>query len=133
MNGLLVQPMSLPRSTTPLKSGGLIWNSLQDLKQQISEAILAEGPLCQNEARESSVEDSCIYNDREISWMHRSQLEQRLRAITDAQDRLISGTYGRCTDCGEQIGPKRLAADLTVSLCIDCQRITDGNHTFPTI
>lgn len=133
MNGLLLEPKSLPPRTLPLKHGGLIWNSLQDLKEQISESILAEGPLCQNQVRESSVEDASTRNDREIGWMHRSQLEQRLRAITDAQDRLMIGTYGRCTDCGEQISPKRLAADPAVCLCIDCQRITDGNHTFPTI
>jgi RNA polymerase-binding transcription factor DksA len=128
MNGLLVQPISLQQSTMPLKSDGLIWNSLQDLKEQISEAILAEGPLCQNQAQDSSIGDACTGNDREIGWMHRSQLEQRLLAITDAQDRLFTGTYGRCTDCGKKISPKRLAGDPAVSFCFDCQRISDGDH-----
>ena len=48
-------------------------------------------------------------------------LEERLRALNDAQDRLMDGGYGRCLECGEQINAKRLAADPALSLCLDCQ------------
>ena len=133
MNGLLVQPTWQRQSAAPSTGNGQVWNSLQDLKEKLSKLILADGPLCQNQSLESSVEDVCTSNDREIGWLRRSQLEQRLLAITDAQDRLFNGDYGRCTDCGEQISSKRLAADPAVSLCIDCQRITDGEHAFPTM
>ena len=133
MNGLLVQPTSQQRSAIPSKRNGDVWNSLQDLKEKLSKLILADGPLCQNQSRESSVEDACTGSAREIGWLHRSQLEQRLLAITDAQDRLFNGDYGRCTDCSEQISSKRLAADPAVSLCIVCQRMTDGEHAFPTM
>lgn len=133
MNGLLVQPTSQGRRAIPSKRSGDVWNSLQDLKEQLSRSILADGPLCQNQSRESSVEDACAYNAREIGWLHRSQLEKRLLAITEAQDRLFNGDYGRCTDCREKISSKRLAADPAVSLCLDCQRMTDGDHAFPTM
>lgn len=42
---------------------------------------------------------------------------QRIRA---ALDRLDEGEFGYCTDCGEEIAPKRLDLDPTVARCISC-------------
>ncbi|WP_299687499.1 TraR/DksA C4-type zinc finger protein [uncultured Tateyamaria sp.] len=36
--------------------------------------------------------------------------------------RMDDGNYGYCTDCGEQVEAKRLAADLTIPRCLDCTR-----------
>ena len=69
-------------------------------------------------------------NTRELEWLHRSHLEARLRAITEAQDRLLEGSYGKCVDCGNEIYFGRLVADPAVSLCLDCQRIADGEEPF---
>lgn len=33
--------------------------------------------------------------------------------------------YGYCTECAEEINPKRLAFDLTVTTCVDCQSLLD--------
>lgn len=42
------------------------------------------------------------------------QLEQALQRIED-------GTYGKCADCGSQIGLPRLKAKLDARLCIECK------------
>jgi DnaK suppressor protein len=58
---------------------------------------------------------------REVEYTHRELLHERLRRIDDALDRLIAGSYGRCSECGEDIEARRLSADPAVSLCYSCQ------------
>ena len=46
--------------------------------------------------------------------------QQELARIDAALARLADGTFGECLTCGEPIAPKRLHADPTVPVCIDC-------------
>lgn len=78
--------------------------------------------MCHSQALGLRESDASETNGREIEWRHRGQLEGRLRDLNDALDRLMDGGYGRCRDCGEEIGDKRLVADPAASLCITCQR-----------
>lgn len=52
--------------------------------------------------------------------------ERRRRAerqrIETALERLADGTWGLCTECGEEIAEARLDFDPTVALCIRCAR-----------
>ena len=112
------------------KPGGAIWNSLQELKEMASRELLDDGPICQNQRVERFSED---LNDRELGLRRRSLLERRLMEITNAQDRLMDERYGRCTECQEEINSKRLAADPATSLCLDCQKVADGERRFPTM
>jgi DnaK suppressor protein len=52
--------------------------------------------------------------------------EQQLQDIDQALNRLERGTYGICSDCGENIQPARLEIIPTAVLCIKCQRILDN-------
>ena len=42
------------------------------------------------------------------------------RRIEAAIARIDEGEYGFCISCGEEIAPKRLAADATITTCIAC-------------
>ena len=42
------------------------------------------------------------------------------RALIAALDRIGTGDYGYCNDCGEIIAPARLRLDPTATRCIDC-------------
>ncbi len=44
----------------------------------------------------------------------------QLREIDAALRRIDDGRYGDCQRCEETINPRRLEADPTVRLCIDC-------------
>jgi DnaK suppressor protein len=44
-----------------------------------------------------------------------------LRAIEEALDRIVHGTFGVCTDCGNDISTSRLNAVPWTHLCIDCK------------
>lgn len=45
---------------------------------------------------------------------------ERLRRIAAALERMESGDFGLCEDCGEAIALGRLEFDPAASLCIDC-------------
>ena len=130
MDGILLQTVEGLGDAPLVRSGCEIWEWLQGEKEEVAHELLAGGPLCQTAASGVQEAEAAEENSREIEWWRRGHLEARLREINDAQDRLMDGAYGLCTDCGGEIGGQRLAADPATSLCIDCQRSVKGEDTF---
>ena len=126
MDGILLQTVEGLGDAPEVGTGCEIWELLQGEKEEVAREILSEGPLCQTALSGVQEAEASEENGREIEWRHRGQLEARLREINDAQDRLMDGAYGRCTDCGAEIGSKRLAADPAACLCIICQRSAEA-------
>ena len=83
--------------------GGFIWNRLQGEREDICETLVG-----------MPGSDSDI--DREL-------LQARLRKIDDALDRLMSGSYGICFQCGQPINEIKLDTDPATSRCLDCSAI----------
>jgi RNA polymerase-binding transcription factor DksA len=126
MDGVLLQTVEALGDSPFVAGAGEMWERLQAEKEEVEREILFEGPLLQENAgglQECEPSESCV---REIEWQHRETLEGRLRALNDAQDRLIDGGYGCCLECGYQIDAKRLAADPAASLCINCQTVGEA-------
>ncbi len=48
-----------------------------------------------------------------------------LGQIRSALERIRTGTYGTCLNCGDEIAPARLAAVPWAGFCIRCQEATD--------
>lgn len=83
--------------------GGFIWNRLHGEREDICETLVGTaGP------------DSDVY---------RELLQARLRRIDDALDRLMSGSYGNCSQCGGAIKETELDTDPATSICLDCSAI----------
>ncbi len=121
MDGVLLQTVEALGGSQFIAGAGEMWELLQAEKEEVEHEILVDGPLVHDSAgglQDDAALESCI---REFEWQHRETLEERLRSLNDAQDRLVDGGYGRCLECGEQINAKRLAADPAASLCINCQ------------
>lgn len=112
----LGDPPSVARS-------GEIWQLLQDERLEVSQGLLNEEAML-GQALGPDLEASAEVAD-ELEWRHRQRLESRLRQLSEAQDRLLEGHYGRCTDCGEKISARRLAADPAAALCYPCRTATD--------
>jgi RNA polymerase-binding transcription factor len=51
------------------------------------------------------------------------------RAVLAAVDRIRSGEYGICENCGETIHPKRLEAVPWATLCVSCQTLLEHQTT----
>lgn len=48
-----------------------------------------------------------------------------LMSIDEAFSRMRNGSYGVCTNCGTEIGEKRLQAVPWTPFCIDCQELQE--------
>ena len=132
-NACFVESLAATNKPSVSAMGGQVWNRLQELKEEVTQDLLDEGPLCLSEPEEVLEERALLADSREIEWRHRSRLEARLRDITDAQDRILDGNYGKCIECGEQISSARLAADPVASLCLSCQRTLETETVFHTL
>ncbi len=63
---------------------------------------------------------------REIDYTLGENSEAVLAEIDAALGRIEAGTYGTCTNCGNEIPVERLEAYPWASLCIDCKRRDEG-------
>ena len=80
--------------------GGFVWNRLHGEREDICEALLKDSGLVSDERREL--------------------LQARLRKVDDALDRLMSGSYGNCSNCGKSIYEEKLDIDPALELCLNC-------------
>ena len=64
--------------------------------------------------------------DRELDYTLEENAEHMLAEIDAALQRIDDGSFGRCTNCGNEIAPARLEARPWATLCIDCQRTREG-------
>ncbi|HEU4433256.1 MAG TPA: TraR/DksA C4-type zinc finger protein [Pyrinomonadaceae bacterium] len=79
---------------------GFTWNNLHAEREEICKALL---------------KDHSLVGDERRNW-----LQARLRKIDDALDRLMAGSYGNCSKCGQAIDEKRLDLDPALALCLNC-------------
>ena len=79
---------------------GFVWNRLHGEREDICEALLKDTGTLVEERKEL--------------------LQARLRKVDDALDRLMAGSYGRCSGCGRSIDESRLDIDPVLGLCLDC-------------
>ena len=77
---------------------GIVWNRLHGEREEICEALLKE----ETESR-------------------RKIMQARLRRVDDALDRLMSGSYHHCSNCGNTIDEAKLEIDPAVALCRGCR------------
>ena len=67
---------------------------------------------------------------REIGFATRELLVDRVNRLLSALDRVDSGEYGTCVECGEAIAPARLRVMPEVETCVRCQENLEryGRH-----
>ena len=116
-----------------VEMNGSVWNQLQQLKEEITQELADDGPWIRIQPDASPDERPLVAEIGAIDWIHRSQLEARLRDITEAQDRLLDSNYGKCIECGDQISAARLAVDPAASLCLFCKSLTEPEHVYSTL
>ena len=94
-------------------------------REDICEALLKEArPNSQSRLQELSAEKEV---GRVADW-HSQLLKARLRKIDDALDRLMSGSYGNCVQCGRWIEDPKLEFDPAVAFCLECWQRKQTQH-----
>lgn len=105
-------------SNDALQSDGGVWYELHSEREQICEALL----------RVSSASAQPVDLPPDTS-VRDTQLQERLRLIDDALDRLMAGTYGDCVSCGKWIEDNKLHADPALPFCCGCARGNQKRNT----
>jgi RNA polymerase-binding protein DksA len=73
-------------------------------------------------------DSSDVLFQRELQLTARQILDQEAKQVQEALDRQAQGLYGICEECGKEIPPERLEARPNATLCIECQRIREGQR-----
>lgn len=82
MQDLLLPPGTHSLGNSPFISSGIYtWERLQNLKEEVSRDLLMEGSLCKTEILGLREGEESKANAWDIEWLHRAQLEGRLRDI----------------------------------------------------
>jgi len=63
--------------------------------------------------------------DRNFMLRLRGREQRLLKKIDEAIERIDSGTFGICDDCGNQIDVKRLEARPVTTMCIECKTLQE--------
>lgn len=94
--------------THSVHTDGGVWYRLHAEREEICEALLREPwPSQQFQAVVGDIRDA-------------QQLQQRLKLVVDALDRLLGGSYGKCITCGRRIEDAKLDADPATAICNQC-------------
>ena len=104
---------------------------LEDRKLEIlNEADRAVGDMHNgsNGAYPDPTDRAALESDRNFLLRLRDRERKLLSKIEDAFARLDDGTYGRCEECGGDIGIERLKARPVTTLCISCKSAQEARE-----
>ena len=68
------------------------------------------------------VDNSVVEQDRELNLLLQDREKLHMEAIEEALQRMETGEYGYCDECGDSINKKRLLVMPLAQLCIICQQ-----------
>jgi len=93
-----------------------------------AKAEAAERPSMQGPQVEDMVEEG---EQRYRTGMEHVELlrdQEELTEIAATRERIASGRYGECVDCGQAISFERLQAQPTAQRCLICQGAFEKRH-----
>lgn len=70
-------------------------------------------------------------SDRNFELRIRDRERKLINKIKDALDRIDSGDFGVCEECGEEISEARLKVRPVTTLCIDCKMEAEQKEKRP--
>jgi DnaK suppressor protein len=69
-----------------------------------------------------------LESDRALILRMRDRERKLLTKINEAFSRIETGDYGRCNECGDEIGLERLKARPVTTLCIACKSAQEARE-----
>jgi DnaK suppressor protein len=104
---------------------------LEERKHEIlTEAERAIGSMNQKseEGFPDPTDRASLESDRNLALRMRDRERKLLSKIDEAFVRLEHGDYGRCEQCGGEIGLARLRARPVTTLCIECKSAQEARE-----
>ena len=74
------------------------------------------------------VDQAAQQRERDLLRLFRARENAEIQKLTLALDRMEQGSYGICLSCDGEISGKRLMAEPTALLCVDCQEKRERNR-----
>lgn len=98
------------------------------LKQR--ESLLDEAESALNELPGQMIfpdlgDQATAETDRSFMLRLRGREQRLLKKIDEAIERIDSGSFGICDDCGDEIDIKRLEARPVTTMCIECKTLQE--------
>lgn len=98
----------------------------QELMQTVAR-IEQDGRAADEEATQDVADKATNSYTKEFLFHQSNTDRSQLQLVNDALARLRDGSYGECTNCGQELNLKRLEAVPWASLCIACQeKVEEG-------
>lgn len=106
---------------------------IQDIKLRLlsqRESLLNEAESALNELPGQMIfpdlgDQASAETDRSFMLRLRGREQRLLKKIDEAIERIDSGSFGICDDCGEEIDIKRLEARPVTTMCIECKTLQE--------
>ena len=69
-----------------------------------------------------------LEGNRNLLFRIRDRERKLISKIDEALGRIEDGSYGKCEECGADIGLERLRARPVTTLCIDCKSLQEAQE-----
>lgn len=69
-----------------------------------------------------------LEGNRNLMLRIRDRERKLITKIDEALGRIDDGSYGKCEECGQDIGVERLRARPVTTLCIDCKSLQEAQE-----
>jgi DnaK suppressor protein len=69
-----------------------------------------------------------LEGNRNLTLRIRDRERKLISKIDEALGRIDDGSYGKCEECGQDIGMERLKARPVTTLCIDCKSLQEAQE-----
>jgi DnaK suppressor protein len=69
-----------------------------------------------------------LEGNRNLLLRIRDRERKLISKIDEALGRIDDGSYGKCEECGQEIGIERLKARPVTTLCIDCKSLQEAQE-----
>ena len=103
----------------------IILKRLADVNRQAGQAPEETG---EEERLADPVDQAAQERERDLLRLFRARENAEIQKLTLALDRMEQGSYGICLSCDGEISGKRLMAEPTALLCVDCQEKRERNR-----
>ena len=116
----------------------MTYQELEFLKNNIRGKLAAciRDPKLRLKLSESSdqpieiIEKAQIEVERDLYLTLRRRVDIRITELREALDHAENHDFGTCLDCGDKIPVKRLMAQPTTTLCVECQAEKERKERF---
>ena len=105
---------------------GLLQEKLDELLKEADRTVDGMGE--NREQFPDPTDRASLEGNRNLTLRIRDRERKLISKIDEAIGRIDDGSYGKCEECGSDIGIERLRARPVTTLCIDCKSLQEAQE-----